>query len=496
MNESDNNLHARGRVRLRRAWSRLTAGLEPGGAQMGSLLVIGAVGVLGWFQLMSNGVLVMALLGVALFEFEKRVDQGLPLMQVAGLLAVLQWTVGPSLAYGTDLVEGRYDMYVDEGVYFGYAIPGTAAFLAGLLAFGFSMRQRQLLRGVSRTSFVPIGLILFGASLAADFMGARVAGGLAFLFHLLAQLRYVAALYFLLSRHRYRWILTAAAVVPLFGRSAESAMFHDMLLWAGMLFCYWYGTRMRSRTEKWVLLVAAALLAFTIQGIKEEYRSKKWQGQEVSLIGTVVGFWSDRERAFGEAVLSNVIVRLNQGWIISAVMRNVPANEPYADGETIRNALSASLLPRFLAPDKAKAGGQVNFRRFSGLDIADTTSMAISPLGEAYANYGRGGGVVLMAGVGMIMALAYGFCLRFAVRRPDFVFWLPLIFYQAIKAETEFVTILNQMTKGAIVAFGLYWGIKRFFLPQISGTDHAARRIGRRGNREWGLSRPSTRLIR
>jgi len=39
----------------------------------------------------------------------------------------------------------------------------------------------------------------------------------------------------------------------------------------------------------------------------------------------------------------------------------------------------------------------------------------------------------------------------------QFLFWLPLIFYKAIKAETEFVTVLNQLTKGSLVAFTLHW---------------------------------------
>jgi len=484
------------RLNVSRIWSRMTAGLERGGAHAGSLVVVAFAGFMGWFQLLPNSLLVLALLGVVLYEFERRIDQGLPLMQVAGLLAVMQWTVGPALAFGTDLVVGRYVMYVNEDIYFRYAIPGTAAFLLGLLSVGFTMRQRQLLCGVPRKNFVLFGLVLFGISLGADFLAEQTPGGLSFLFHLLSQLRYVAALYFLLSGHSYRWFMVAVTLFLLFKETASSAMFHDLLLWAGMIFCYWYGIRVRSRAEKWVLLGAAALIAFTIQGIKVEYRTKKWNGQDVSLIATALDFWGDHERAFGETVLSNVIVRLNQGWIISAVMKNVPANEPYAGGETIRHAVSASLLPRFLVPDKAKAGGQVNFRRFTGLDIADTTSMAISPLGEAYANFGRGGGVILMAGLGAISALAYGFCLRFAVRRPDFVFWLPLIFYQAIKAETEFVTVMNQVTKGAMVAFGLYWGMRRLFLPKISGTRAVAGRQHRQRNREWNLSRPNARMTR
>ncbi|MFN9036730.1 MAG: hypothetical protein ACK5YO_10575, partial [Planctomyces sp.] len=102
-------------------------------------------------------------------------------------------------------------------------------------------------------------------------------------------------------------------------------------------------------------------------------------------------------------------------------------------------------------PDKKTAGGRENFRRFTGLEIADSTSMGISPLGEAYANFGSMGGIVLMAGFGGLFAASYAVAMRFTVTRPSFFFWMPVIFYQAIKAETEFAVVLNQLTKGAIV---------------------------------------------
>ncbi len=62
-----------------------------------------------------------------------------------------------------------------------------------------------------------------------------------------------------------------------------------------------------------------------------------------------------------------------------------------------------------------------------------------------------------MLGFGLAFASFYALCLRWTVKHPTFLFWLPLIFYQAIKAETESVTVLNQLTKGVVVAFLLHW---------------------------------------
>lgn len=462
---------------------RLRAVLARRGAHGWSLGLLVAVGVLGWLQVASNLLLVVVLLSVTLYEFEKRIDQGLPLMQIAALLGVLQWLVGPALSFKTDLVQGRYAMYVAEDAYFGFALPGTAAYVFGLLWAGFSMRQRNLLRQVPRSGFVQVGLALVAVSVVAEILGGFLPGAFAFLFLLLSQLRYVAVLYFLFSGSPYRWLLIAPIPLILLKQTAESAMFHDMLLWAGMLFCYWFALRPRNPLFKGVVLSFAAALAFTIQGIKPDYRAEVWQGEEASLVEAVFSFWSDDRRVLDESMFANVITRLNQGWIISAVIAQVPETEPHANGETLADAFVAAFLPRILAPNKVEAGGQENFRRFTGLRLGEGTSMSISPLGEAYANFGRGGGVVTMLAFGAALSLSYALCIRWAVRYPDFLFWIPLIFYQAIKAETEFATVLNQITKGAVVAFGLHWVLRVIVLPMILPEDRLDGQRARRRDR-------------
>lgn len=444
---------------------RVRHALEQRGASVESLFIVATVGISGSTQVFSNVLSVLVLLGIVLYEFQKRIDQGLPLMQMAALIGLLQWTLGPLLAFRSTFLEGRYAMYVDETTYFSYALPGAAAYVFGLLAVGSSVHQREILRFVRRDHFMTIGWILSGIAMAGRLAAPSVPGGLAFVVHLLSQLGYVGTLYFLFSRNPYRWIWVVTSLVPLFKTTGESAMFHDLILWMGLLFCYWYGMRKRDSLAKAVFLLSAALILFTIQAVKQDYRTKVWNGQDASLVQQAAEFWTNDKPVTRDEIMANVITRLNQGWIISAVLRHVPDEEPYVNGETIQDAVSAAFLPRILAGNKAKSGGQTNFRRFTGLDLADSTSMAISPLGEAYANFGRVGGIALMLGFGLAFASFYTFCLRHSVIHPTFLFWIPMIFYQAIKAETEFVTVLNQVTKGSIVAFGLYWLIDTKFFP-------------------------------
>lgn len=79
-----------------------------------------------------------------------------------------------------------------------------------------------------------------------------------------------------------------------------------------------------------------------------------------------------------------------------------------------------------------------------------------------------------MFAYGIAFSTLYYFVLRYVVRSPELLLWIPLIFYQGIKAETELVVVLNQIIKGTIVALGGYYG-----LNQILQRDPLRRRLRR-----------------
>jgi hypothetical protein len=479
-------------TKANKVWKRQ---LEPRGAHPVSLLIVALAGWLGYTGLVSEPTLIVIMSGVVLYESVKRMDQGLPLMQVAALLAVLQWLVGPWLTYNVDLFYSTYIMRVSSDDYFSYAFPATAAFVIGLLAVGVSVRQRGLMRKVDRSQFMQLGVICMTLGFAGG-VGERLlsGGGLAFVCNLLSQFRYVGALYFLFSKHPLRWVLAGASILPLFTGSAETGMFHDLLLWTGILVCYVYGAK---RHKVWLtitVLVLGIAAGFTIQSIKKSYRDKVWNDEEGSLTEEVKDFWSRPHAMFSEETLSNAIIRINQGWIVAAIMQNVPSSEPYAMGDTVGDAVEAALVPRLFSEEKTKAGGQVNFRRFTGLPIADTTSMGLSLLGEAYANVGPVGGILVMLLFGGFMSLAYGFCLVWSVKHPTFYFWIPVIFCQTIKAESDLVTVLNHVTKGSIVVFGMYWLICIQLLPAARARKASGRRFLPRPASRFGKQRLAEKL--
>jgi hypothetical protein len=390
----------------------------------------------------------------------------LPLLELANLIAVLQWTVGPVLSYYFEIDHFKYYMYVNEPTFFSFALPATCGFTAAILGWGLVVDQRPLIAQKGQDFYFPYGIYLVTIAFIAEFVSGRVPSSVQFFFFLLSQLRYVAAMYFLLSGHQYRFIATIIACSSLFVKSSSAGMFHDLLLWLALIFCVWFPTAKWLHYRKPFVFAAAAFLVFTIQVVKQDYRERIKAGDDPSLFLMAFDYLSPSGRAWDKDVLSMAIVRLNQGWIISAVMNHVPAKQAYANGETVIDS-AVALVPRFLLPEKVGAGGRTNFRKYTGLSISNETSMCICVLGEAYANFGEYGGILFMIAFGAFLAFYYSKILRWAAVHPDFLFWIPLIFYQAIKAETDMVVIVNQIVKGTIVAFAGYWAMHKFLPPQI-----------------------------
>jgi len=462
----------------------LRAILEKRSASVYGLTAIFLAGLIGFTQAIPNELTVILVTLAVVYEFQKRLDQGVPLLQLTAMIATLQWLVGPILNYNTPYEYGKYQMYVDQHRYFAYALPATCTYIVIMLAVGASIKQKELLQQLDRRKFLTIGVVLNAISIVAMFAALRFSGGLQFALFLATQLRYVGALYMLFSRHPLRIFFVAFALSPLLITSLNTGMFHDLLLWMAILFCYWFAQRKWSFGTKFLALSASGAVLFSIQAIKQEYRSQLKRGADPSITHLLSEYVTPGGRAFEEDVLTQVVIRLNQGWIISSILSHVPVEEPYAEGETIKDALISALMPRYLFPDKKEAGGRENFRRFTGLEILDGTSMGISPLGEAYANFGELGGVFVMAGFGALFSGLFYLSLLYVVKRPAFFFWLPLLFYQSIKAETEFLVVLNQLSKGAVVAFAMHWFIdlnfpvrlRTAFLRQPAQTAFRAQR--------------------
>lgn len=408
-------------------------------------------------------------------HFLQELGHKLPLVELVLLMAGLQWIVGPVLDYRSDVQHFKYFMYVDEASYMQVVVPAMLCFTISAFWFkkdySFDQYIQALKDFLIRYPNFPYYLI--GIGLFATQLQYAVPPVLAFAFYLLAQLKYIGVAYLLFKPGSFaKWLIFAAMMLLTLLSSLQAAMFHDFFLWSILLFSFVAYNLKMSMPARLLSVLAGIMLAFLVQSIKGEFREKVWADASIDYVALFTSLLSERlinleGQTTSEEELDEVNVRLNQGWIVSRIIYHVPKREPFAEGETIEEALYASLLPRFLNPNKAVAGGKENFKRFTGLALGKNTSMGISLVGESYANFGLWGGAVFMGIWGAFLALILKKVIQLSKKYPTLILWLPILFLQVVKAETELVVVLNHLVKASIFVFGIFWLSRNVFKVQL-----------------------------
>ncbi len=381
------------------------------------------------------------------------------------VLASSQWIVGAKISYNIGKVHYKYYMYVEEATYMAYVVPGVILFYFGLKLFNQTYNLWHVRNFVTenRSEMLKISKIILGIGLVSFFAsGYFQIPQLKFIFYLANLLIYIAAAHFMLLFPHRKYTIFGITFLFLFINSLRSGLFHDMIITAVFLVFLLFSEK-TTFFYKVVIISLGFSTLYIIQLVKAEYRTIIWESR--GNVSTISAFMKVLEEEFAPKdptvysvnlnhnkeleEQSQVNTRLNQGWIISKVMDNVPKNQDFLKGETIREAVEAAVLPRFLFPEKKGAEDALqNFRKISGIDIVEGTSMGLSTIGEFYANYGKSGGWLAMFLYGLFLA---GFIklLETVVGSgsPIILLWLLLFFFQVIKAETDLIKIVNHLLK-------------------------------------------------
>ncbi len=434
-----------------------------------SAIIFLCIGLIGYYQMLPNYWLAIAMLACIVRRIYFRIDHALIILEIAGLIAILQCIIGPLLMYRSSFVHHRYFMYVDAHTYFSFAIPGIAAFVA-VLCLPVAGNANAGLQIRDSKQMDRLGWFLFAIALAGT-VGSYI--GLGFFGYLLAQFKYVAAICLFMSNNRFRWPVLLAVLFSGYLNAAQHAMFHELLIWGTFVGSFVFLDKKRSHALKITVFASALIAILTIQGVKAEYREALADGKSPNLMDSLLDVLWSLESVYANQDFQQVaIARLNQGWIVSRVMQHVPDYEPYAEGETISTAIAASFTPRFLNSEKEGAGGRANFTRFTGLQLHGATTMCIGTLGEAYANFGKDGGILVMLILGGILNKAFACFVNLGKFNGYFLLCLPLVFLQVIKSETELIVVVNHLVKSIVVVSLLY-----FILPRAFGSKHKSKRV-------------------
>ena len=329
--------------------------------------------------------------------------------------------------------------------------------------------------------------ILIVVGLAAAFASRVVKdqGDFAFVIQLIASLRYVGVFGRMISRATGVWwrltIVIAAEVLF----AVNEAMFHPLMLWGMWSLAVWLFAFQPARRAVFIALAIACVLLPALQEAK--WRLRGSLEEEISEpnedeMGTTVvrsidwlqylaaGFVDTVTLRLSPEFLADTAARYNQGWIVTRVMFFVPSVEPYAMGETLQEAVKAAAVPRFLAPDKLKAGGHELMARYAGMELNESTSMNLGYAGEMYANFGLVGGVLGCACYALLAALAFRKMAKYAVTHPMWWSVIPFVFFPIVKAEDDIAFVLNWAIKGAVVL-----GAVVVLLPNLRRSLFASR---------------------
>ncbi|MGJ8548644.1 hypothetical protein [Winogradskyella wichelsiae] len=398
--------------------------------------------------------------------FVKRLGQSVPILELMTLIAGLQWIIGPIIEYSSPSGHYKYFMYVDQETYMGFVVPAYLAFMFVIL-YGVKKSARFKVPISHLEHYSQYGLIIFGIGVFFDLIGGFLPGALGFFAFILSNFKFAGAIILFFSKDPLLKKIFYGAIAYLFVIALAKALFHDLILWSVFFYMFWAIKNKPSISFILITFLIAALSLATLQTIKTAYRSQVWQGysgNKIELFVTLMAESFVMGNATEEADQGEIgtNVRLNQGWIISAVINNIPKYEPFFNGETIKTAVYSSLLPRFLNPNKAEAGGQDNFRTFTGLSLSDGTSMGISIIGEAYGNFGKTGGIIFMGLWGFFLVKVWSKLFKIVLNNIVFISFLPLAFLQVIKAETELVVVLNHLIKSLIVILFFFWYAKNY----------------------------------
>ena len=395
------------------------------------------------------------------------------LPELVAFVSCVQWIVAPWLSYLNPPEYFLYVMAVPQEQYFSYMVPSSVALWVGLHLLvrvwpgpRLPVMPRQHLSPPERRFWD--GMIVFG------FFMMLVAGhlpqGLKFFYYLLGQLRFVGV-FALMFAGAPGWVYRAAFVyTTLLLDTSAGGIFFEFILWCGYLFI----SLAYVRKWRWKLLVFL-MISFTavvlLNNVKKEFRNQIYtrdmtKVEKVRLLGRLMMAqpmpMTSRSRAFHEEALGDRLVRYNQGWIIARVMKTVPSLEPYARGSTIVSGIKASLVPRVFYKSKITSGSREFFKKYTDLNLAPGTSMALGIAGEMYANFGKTGGITAMAVYGMLIGWLFSRFARLAKTNPIWWAWAPFVLLSAVEAEWNMVEILNNIVKSLMAMFLLI-----YFVPLL-----------------------------
>lgn len=405
--------------------------------------------------------LVFAISAIQFFKCFGREDS---ILEFISFAAIVQWLVAPYIAY--KYFEGFSVMAVDSEVFFSIALPGSLMFILGLEI----MKKKLVIEFEERIQQPKIfsSVLLIGIGISSFLLINFVPGALKNVFINAQYLTLIGLFYLVIGFEKYR----KTSMLFLFGlllmNAASTGMFGQLFLWSFFFFNLYFQKFKISLAKSVTMGVLAVILLMPVQLLKQEYRQKTWDDTDrKNDIGLLTKLYLSKlknfENIFDQENLLHFNGRVNQGGIVSMTYAHVPSSQGFVKGSTIITAVKTSLIPRLFWKNKPRQGGAIMFPKFTGRQLMGKTSANISPLGEAYVNFGKNGSLLFMCLFGGFIAWVHGYSSALVKKKPLFIFWMPLLFTGCLLLGTDVNSILNAIVKSSFFIFLVYWMFRLVF---------------------------------
>jgi hypothetical protein len=413
------------------------------------------------------------------FSFYFSLGKQVSIRKLMGMMYSLNYLFSPVLMYTwlNPYTNENFTMKGDPNVYFSYAIPCVLLFL---FAINYGIKKEEdnlntdtLSKIAIQLPKLPIRLALIGllSRIVSPFCPTEVQ----MLLNTFSYLGFAGLFLSLFNGKKASVLLFVLTYGVLIVESLMSSMFNDllnMLFFLGFFLCIRYRP---SNLVKISGLVIGILIVIFIQNIKFTLREQVTNSiSDIQNLGNVIQE-SNEKRAgevFGEKA-SDVVARLDQGWVTSGTIQNYSTNGfQLQNGRHALLLLESSILPRILVPDKLTVGDRTAFNKYSGHYIAAGTSIPLGVLSDGFIDFGYNG---------WIAVLLFGLLIRYGIsyyHKLDRKFYLakvfaPLCFYYVVKADTDTHSALGTLFKATLIIYLILFYLNKKF-PTNLKTNLAA----------------------
>lgn len=400
---------------------------------------------------------------------------------------LLQLVITPFFSYivynenNTDILAFNYFMSVPMYDYYIIVIPSLVAFYFGLF-YKFSFTKKnitkidlyktlQSLKSSKKNFKIGFFVFLFNCF-------AFVLSEFNIFFHVNISARIldssflICLFYFLFSKHVFRRPFIFITYSFFVYKSVQTGMFGTLFFTTVLIGLFYINFKNFSLKKMVLSSVLVLFLLISFQYIKSEYRDATFDGVnktgDMSLyFKLILNSISNPSLLFNEQSFFFLNIRFNQGHYLSKVFEHVPQYEDYTYGSNVVTGIAAAFVPRILWKDKPFSGGKEEIVKYANVDYDGTTSINISPIGEAYVVYGFISSISIMFFYGLFINFVWSKFEYYSITKSNILLWLPIFILPMFQASEENIsTLVNYFIKFIFMFYLLYLVLPKYFFNQ------------------------------